>query len=160
MYTITFKDELGPALAQLEAALADKTELMQDLGELLVQSTQDRMEAGENPDGSPFAPRSALTLAQYAEKGLSFGKPLNVTGELRLSIAYEASPDGVTWGSNAIQAAVMQLGAAQGAFGTNARGGPIPWGDIPAREYIGLSEEDVSNVILEIEEYLERKTAE
>lgn len=160
MYTIEFKDELGPALAQLDAALGDMTELMQDLGELLVQSTQDRMAEGKDAEGNPFAPRSPLTLEQYAERELTFGPPLNVTGDLRQSIAYEASRDGVFWGSNAIQAAVMQFGASQGAFGTSPRGGPLPWGDIPARPFIGVSDEDLLNIQAEIAEYLTRKTEE
>jgi len=41
-----------------------------------------------------------------------------------------------------VYAAVHQFGAAQGAFGNTSRGSPIPWGDIPARPYLGLSDDD------------------
>ncbi|MEQ3671482.1 MAG: phage virion morphogenesis protein [Pseudophaeobacter sp.] len=62
----------------------------------------------------------------------------------------------VEYGSNAIQSAVMQFGAAKGAFGTASNGSSIPWGNIPARPFIGISEEDETNLALELEEWLER----
>lgn len=41
-----------------------------------------------------------------------------------------------------IYAGSQQFGAAKGSFGNTKRGSPIPWGDIPAREFLGLSDED------------------
>jgi phage gpG-like protein len=41
-----------------------------------------------------------------------------------------------------IYAAVQQFGAAKGAFGRTSRGAPIPWGNIPARPFLGISAED------------------
>lgn len=148
-------DELSPLWARLEEGLGDKAELNQSLGELLVQSTQDRMQRGEQPDGSPFAPRSEATLARYAAKDLSFGAPLNQSGDMRNNIFYEADARSVRWGSNAIQAAVMQFGADKGAFGAAANGSPIPWGRIPARPFLGISEEDEINIAAEAREWLE-----
>ncbi|UWQ31284.1 phage virion morphogenesis protein [Leisingera sp. M527] len=148
-------DTLDPMLEALRDALADPSEAMADLGEYLVNSTQDRMLKGENPDGSPFAPRSQTTIDRYAKLGLSYGAPLNQSGDMRNSLFYEASKDGLEYGSNAIQAAVMQFGAAKGAFGTASNGSSIPWGGIPAREFIGLSDEDQDNMALELEEWLE-----
>nr|WP_254695167.1 phage virion morphogenesis protein [Leisingera sp. NJS201] len=49
-------DTLDPMLEALRDALDDPSEAMADLGEYLINSTQDRMLKGENPDGSPFAP--------------------------------------------------------------------------------------------------------
>lgn len=151
------EDELTPLLLRLQAGLSDMTPVMQDLGELLVQSTQDRMLRGQQPDGAPFAPRSQTTLERYAAQGFRFGsEPLNKSGEMRQQLAYDADPNGVTWGSNAIQSAVIQFGAGKGAFGTNAKGGPIPWGNIPARPFLGVSTEDRSAMIEELEEWMER----
>ncbi len=148
-------DTLDPMLQAVREALEDPSEAMADIGELLLSSSQDRMLRGENPDGSPFAPRSPATLARYAKLGLSFGAPLNVSGDMRNHLFYEASKEGVEYGSNAIQAAVMQFGAKKGAFGTASNGSSIPWGDIPAREFIGISDEDQSNIVLELEEWLQ-----
>lgn len=152
MYTLQInEDELTPALTRLSEGLDDMTPLMQDLGELLVASTQDRMLRAEQPDGAPFDMRAATTLAYYAARGFRFGaQPLNKSGEMRQSLAYEADSHSVSWGSNAIQAAVMQFGAKKGAFGKN-----VPWGDIPARPFLGVSAEDRTNIIEEIDEWLE-----
>ena len=115
-------------------------------------------------DGTSFAPRSAVTLARYAKLGLSYGAPLNQSGEMRGQIAFDAGADYVEVGSNAIQAAVMQFGAAQGEFGASIGKDKlgrdhfhtIPWGDIPARPFIGLSDEDQTNIVAEVEKWLER----
>lgn len=149
-------DTLDPLLIALLEATGDLTGFMQDAGELLVASAQDRVLQGVQPDGSPFAPRSEATLKRYAKLGLSFGAPLNVSGDMRNHLFYNAESDSVEYGSNAIQAAVMQFGAAKGAFGTASNGTSIPWGNIPARPFIGISEDDETNLALELEEWLER----
>lgn len=148
-------DEITPALERLAAGLDDMTPVMQGIGELWLASTQDRMQRGETPEGRAFAPRSPVTLARYAALGFSFGNPLHLTGEMRSQLSTESGADYTRLGSNAIQAAVMQFGARQGAFGQAARGGPIPWGDIPARPYIGVSDEDETMILAELAEWLE-----
>lgn len=157
MFTLEITDDdLSLALVRPEDGLSDMTPVMQDLGDYLIKSTQDRMLRGEQPDGTPFAPRSPTTLEKYAARGFrSFGPPLNLFGYLRESIAFQAGPDGVAWGSNENKLAVMQFGAEQGAFGTNARGAPSPWGDIPARPYVGLSDEDLRYIVADVEDRLE-----
>lgn len=103
MIEIEFNDdELDPALARIAAALADPSDLMKDLGELLPASTQDRIERGAQPDGRARAPRPPVTPAQYAARGLKFGKPLDRSGGMRQGIHYEAGPDCVRIGSNAM----------------------------------------------------------
>jgi len=148
-------DTLDPALAAVAAAVEDMTPVMEAIGELLLVSAQDRMRDGVQPDGAPFAPRAQSTLDRYAKLGLSFGAPLNLSGDMRNTLFYDADQDRVEYGSNAIQAAVMPFGAAKGAFGTASNGSSIPWGTIPARPFIGLSDDDQSNIIAELEEWLE-----
>jgi len=148
-------DTLDPALEAVAAAVSDMTPVMDAIGELLLVSAQDRMRDGEQPDGTPFAPRSQTTLDRYAKLGLTFGAPLTVSGDMRNTLFYEADQDSVEYGSNAIQAAVMQFGAAKGAFGKASNGASIPWGTIPARPFIGLSDEDQSNIVADLEDWLE-----
>jgi phage gpG-like protein len=148
-------DTLDHALAAVAAAVSDMTPVMDAIGELLLVSAQDRMRDGEQPDGAPFVPRAQTTLDRYAKLGLTFGAPLNVSGDMRNTLFYEADQDSVEYGSNALQAAVMQFGAAKGAFGKTSNGPSIPWGTIPARPFIGLSDEDQDNIIAELEEWLE-----
>lgn len=162
MYTVDFNDGFTPVLDRLSAHLGDMTEVFQDLGELLVQQTKDRFPTGTAPDGSKWAPKSKATLAAYGARKSNRVDPrplFGPTGRLSSEIFYQAAPHGVTWGSNMIYAAVMQFGAAKGAFGTAANGSPIPWGDIPARPYIGLSDEDRSAVTAELERWLAGITA-
>ena len=45
-------------------------------------------------------------------------------------------------------ATTHQFGAKQGTFGRTTRGGPIPWGNIPARPFLGPSD-DLNQDILE-----------
>ena len=156
MYEIVFTDDqVTPALNRVGAVLDDMTPAMQALAELWLVSTQDRVERGEQPDGAPFAPRSPVTLERYAAQGFSFGRPLNRSGEMRQQFATESGPDFFRIGSNAIQAAVMHFGASKGSLGSTSKGGPIPWGDIPARPMFGVSDEDQTLFLAELSEWLE-----
>jgi len=52
-------------------------------------------------------------------------------------------------------AAVQQFGAKKGAFGRTRRGAPIPWGDIPPRPFLGLSDADRRSILDLIAEHLD-----
>jgi phage virion morphogenesis protein len=135
------------ALARIAGLLTDLTPVMQEIGEIMIVSTQDRMARGETPEGQPFAPRSPVTLNRYARLGLGFGPPLNFSGDLYGSIASDPGPDSVEISSNAVKGAVMQFGAEKHSLGPRS-----PWGDIPARPYLGVSREDGVNISNAIEE--------
>jgi phage gpG-like protein len=51
-------------------------------------------------------------------------------------------------------AAVQQFGAVAGALGRNKRGSPIPWGNIPARPFLGVSAQDKVEVLEILQEAL------
>jgi phage gpG-like protein len=157
------EDEISAMLARVSRSLADTTDLMNDLGRVLVKTTKDRIEAGLTPVGTPFAPRSPATLDRYAALKKVYGKPLNVSLEMRQGIFHQYGNDYAEVGSNAIQAAVMQFGAPAGAFGASIGKDKlgrdhfhsIPWGDIPARPFLGISDEDRTNLAATISEWLE-----
>lgn len=164
MYEVKINnDSITTALKQALTRQDDLSDLMLDLGELMVQRTQDRMLTGKQADGQPFAPRSQATLKRYKKLNLKFSVPLDQSGRLRKSIAYDADKSKVSWGSNEIQAAVMQFGAEAGAFGArigkNKKGRsyfmPIPWGNIPARPYLGVGTADSQAIVETIEDWLE-----
>ena len=50
-------------------------------------------------------------------------------------------------GTNVVYAATHQFGATRGAFGTTSRGNPIPWGDIPARLFLGVNPETERSIL-------------
>lgn len=157
-------DTITAKLAEAVRALDDLTPLMQDIGELMVVRTKQNFADGTGPDGTAWAPRSQTTLDAYARRGdTPKGGPLvGVTKALSTTISYEVDADGVNWGSNMVYAAVMQLGAQQGQFGArigkNKNGRDffmtIPWGDIPARPYLGVGPEDETAILETIEDYL------
>ncbi|MDO9639682.1 MAG: phage virion morphogenesis protein [Pseudotabrizicola sp.] len=143
--------------AALDAALTDMTPVMNDLGELLTTSTKDRFPTGTAPDGTKWAPKSQTTLNRYGAKKSNRvdSRPLfGPSGLLSRLIFHEASATEVSWGSNLIYSAVMQFGAAKGAFGTMSNGASIPWGNIPARPFIGVSATDEANMTATLEDWL------
>jgi phage virion morphogenesis protein len=143
-------------LDRLHALAADQQPLMQEIGEHLVETTKQRFDSATAPDGSSWAPNTQTTLERFlgkykgshtktgerSKKGTQRAagkKPL--TGEtrsLRTTINYRAGRDHVDIGSPMIYAGVHQFGAAARSFS----GGRAPWGDIPARPFLGLSGDD------------------
>lgn len=131
--------------------------LMQEVGEQLVETTKQRFDTSRAPDGSPWAPNSQTTIERFLSAfSSSFSrktgkitgagsaraqgkKPLvGETGALRTTINYQVGTGFVEIGSNLKYSAVQQFGAAARSFA----GGRSPWGDIPARPFIGISNDD------------------
>ncbi len=162
MFTVELKaDTLNAGLAQLEGQIADWTPVMDQIGRYLVRSTKERFKKGESPEGAKWAPKSATTLARYgARKSNRVDiRPLfGPSGALSSQIFHEAGPTHVAVGSNLIYAAVQQFGAGKGQFGNMANGSPIPWGNIPARPFLGLSQEDETNILALVVDYLSPTT--
>ncbi len=138
MFTIELNDNgLQARLEGIAAGMGDLTPLMRDIGEYLTASTRDRFAAGEAPDGSSWAPKSAATMSGYAARGDRIDmRPLfGPSGMLSSQLSYAVTPDSVEFGSSMVYAAMMQFGGTKAAF-------PHLWGDIPARPFIGLSDRD------------------
>lgn len=165
MYRIEINDDdITAGLARLSTSLSDMTPVMNQVGEILEDGVYERWQRGVAPDGSSWAPKSQTTIDAYLSRGLRADtRPLfgpNESGvPLRQSIFRQYGADYVEIGTNAIQAAVMQFGASKGAFGQTSRGAPIPWGNIPARPYLGVSEEDRIKVLAELTDWFNDVTA-
>ncbi|BAO81042.1 Mu-like prophage protein gpG [Serpentinimonas raichei] len=142
--------ELRASLRRLQQRVGDLGPFMREAGELLSQSTIDRFGRGVAPDGSRWAPNRPSTLAR--KRG---SKPLiGETRELSRGIDYRAGREQVEVGSSRIYAATQQFGAKAGAFGRTRRGHKIPWGDIPARPFLGVSAADRSALLDALAEHL------
>ena len=157
------EEEITALLGRLHRHLTDLSPVMNEIGEFLEDQTVRRFDEGVSPEGKPWAPKSATTIAAYERRGQRVDfRPLfgpNTDGiPLRKSFARQYGPDFVEVGTNKNYAAVMQFGARKGAFGTTSRGGSIPWGDIPARPYLGISDADRAGITDIIEEWLARAT--
>lgn len=156
MISVEINDaQIRTAFAALTLALTDLRQPMDEIGQQMVLSTKRRMTAGLSPDGTPFAPRSPVTLGRYAKEKKKVGPhPLWQTRTMQKNIFHDPGSDQVSWGSNAIQSAVMHFGAAKGSLGPRS-----PWGDIPARPFLGLSEQDRTDIIEILAEWIQRATA-
>lgn len=150
-------DTLTPGLTRALDGLTDTSELMGDLAQFMFEVTKDNFRTERGPDGSVWAPRSPATLEKYRRDGSPFGRLLSKEGGLQDSLGVDWGNGFAEVGVNQPYAAVMQLGARQGAFGRTKRNGPIPWGNIPARPYLGLGAEHEKDVLDIINEWLERQ---
>ena len=130
------------AIARLAETGHDLTPLMRDIGEELLNSTRERFASMTAPDGSDWAKLSDVTLAKKKKNRdrilVEEGGATSLSGQL----VYRAGANEVEIGSTKVYASTHQFGADKGAFGTNAAGRLIPWGDIPARPFLGLSNAD------------------
>ena len=143
--------QIQQALRCLRDAADDLAPALQDIGEYLASATRQRFAEGKDPKGAPWAPLSARTIA-----GKGHAKPLiGETGLLR-KIRYQLEgPDTVAVGTGAEYGATHQFGAKKGRFGKTRKGRPIPWGDIPARPFLGVSDEDRTAILDILQEHLE-----
>lgn len=148
MFSVDLKDEqVIASLMRAESTLGDLRSVMESIGDLLAVSTKDRLKSGKSPDGTPFAARSPVTIAHYERKKMSFGGVLYLGGDLYNQIKSEAGSDFAEVGSTMIYAAMMHFGGTKAKF-------PNLWGDIPARPFLGLSEQDERDIVAEIADAL------
>lgn len=127
-------------------------ELKEGLGAELESQTRRRIEfEKESPDGIAW-PDWSDTYAETRHGGHSL---LQGEGDLLDSIQYDVQGDQILVGSPMEHAGTMQHGAAQGAYGRTSRNGPIPWGDVAAREYLGLSIENIDDLLELVEDFIQ-----
>jgi phage virion morphogenesis protein len=131
---------LGWAGKEVDREIQNR-QLAEELGEMLVSSTQQRFEDEQAPDGSKWkSSRRARATG---------GITLTDTAELKNSIGYSATSTGVSVGSNKIYAAIHQYGGTIKAKNGKLKfklpnGGfaQVDKVDIPQREFLGISDED------------------
>lgn len=158
MIRIDFKYQaLSQALGIVSSRLGDMTPIHEDIGEYVIRVTKERFKQGIDPDGNPWTPKKQATIDRYKARG-DGDRPDPLIGpsrRLSTEIFKFATADGVEIGSALEYSAVMLGGARKGAFGRDSRNHPIPWGDIPARVWLGLSEADEAAIIDIADEHLE-----
>lgn len=172
------EDRISPLISQMLSRMKNLKEPMGIIGRIVEDSVLENFRTGRAPDGTPWKP----SLRAIREGGLT----LVDNAILRNSINNRPHPDRVEIGTSDIRAATHQLGARKGAFGTvsatvrahvrnitRAFGRPIsprmvavrshtrqmvlPWGDIPARPFLGVKNEDWDDIRSSLVEYLARR---
>lgn len=159
MITVEFEggEELRAALGEVSRALTDASPLYASLAELLLVQARERFQTQTAPDGTPWAAKTAATIERYMRGGWTNPDRRPLFGEskaLSTTLNTDYGPDFAPIGSPMEYAATMQYGALQRAFGTTSRGGPIPWGDIPARPFLGVSSENEADITASVYAYL------
>jgi phage virion morphogenesis protein len=132
--------EVLAALQRLVDAGRDLKPAFEQIGEYLDLAHRQRWDRQEAPDGTPWAPLSPKTLARKHKKG----RPLDTlveSGDLRDLLRYQASDDGLEFGTDRRYGAPHQFGREEAG--------------IPARPFLGLSEDDKAAVLDILQEHLE-----
>ena len=143
--------EARDLINELKRRMGNLTPVMDAVGGILQSGTQQRFVDQRGPDGSPWAALSPVTLARRRKAGRG-AQILRDTGRLMNSISYKVTGDSVKVFTNVIYAGTQQLGARQGAYRASP---PVPWGNIPARPFLGLSEADQAGILDITAEYLD-----
>ena len=121
-------------LSRLLLTDTKRRSMLHQLGRQAVEQTQYRFIEQKSPIGVPWQPSKRALKNPSKPTLLDSGSLLN-------SIDYFISGDGFEVGSDLPYAATMNFGAKKGQFGAMRNGTPIPWGDIPARPFLGVSAE-------------------
>ncbi|TQF69559.1 phage virion morphogenesis protein [Pseudoalteromonas luteoviolacea] len=128
--------QLSTQLNQMVSELSNPKALHQDIGEYLQLSTAERWDKEQAPDGSSW---EGLKESTKERKTKNKNSILRENDFLRDTLAYFADDDGVEFGSNRVQAALMQWGGSD-----DMAPGPAA---VPSRQFLGLSNEDEDEII-------------
>ena len=157
--------DFDKGLRNLELAAVNLLPVCEDIGQEVVNTTLRRFETSTAPDGTKWEPNSPVTMGRLI--GTNMRKKdgtLNKRGELRVAskkplisesrllsteVHSVVGPTGVTVGSNKVQAAMMHFGGKKADF-------PHLWGDIPARNFVGLSAADEREILALMLDHLQR----
>ncbi|MGJ8563842.1 MAG: phage virion morphogenesis protein [Alphaproteobacteria bacterium] len=127
-----------PALIRLAAYFDDLTPLMDELGAEIEDQTVERFQTNLAPDGTPWLPSERVNQAQ--------GNALTLvdSAHLRDSVTRAAFPRSVQIGTNLIYGAIHQAGGETGRNHSTV---------LPARPYLGLSEDNGDDLIPIADDY-------
>ena len=155
--------------AQLRAKLRELIRTGQDLSDITVAIseklkaiTDSAFKNEKDPTtGKAWAALSPVTLALRRKRGISSTRKLQASRNLLDSIVPDHGKDFAQVGTNLKYAAIQHYGAERGSSGTGewkTRKGsfPIPWGDIPARPYLGLSKQHEEQIRAIVSEKIRR----
>lgn len=162
-------NQVSQKLEKLVRSVENTRPVLELIGNMLVDSTKRRFATSTAPDGTRWAPNSQVTILRYlgkykssyrkkdgrltqkgADRAISKRPLIGETGSLSSQISYAVEGvDTLFVGSSMIYAATQQFGAEKRQFQ-----GKAPWGDIPARPFLGLSDQDRSNILDTISDYL------
>lgn len=176
---------LRVAITRIAGRLSDPSRALRDIGEHMLRSTDQNFRRQRAPDGTPWEQLSDVTLlrrltgtkkdprkgllsqkrtatggralTKKGVKALAAAKILRDSGALQDTIRYQLADGGraVEIGTDRDYGAAQQFGMRRGYAGKTKRGAPIPWGNIPARRFLGLAAGDESAILAILKRHLE-----
>lgn len=136
--------EVTRMLQRLIDAGINPSPALKEIGEDLTGSIKKRFETQTGPDGTPWERNAESTIKRKGRDQPLIGE----TGTLMDQINYQLTGnDTLEVGSPTIYAAMQQFGGTKAEF-------PHLWDDIPAREFIGISQSDEEMIIDDVNNYL------
>ncbi|MGE4501975.1 MAG: phage virion morphogenesis protein [Thiomicrospira sp.] len=157
--SVTIDDKAArDALARLSGL--DLAQMLRGVGEVLTNSTRERLAAGVDVQGKPFVPLSPLTQ-QLKKKNKT--KPLIREGDLFRELSYQLVNGGraLEFGSDRKYAALQQFGGVVKPKTARALhlGGKVFAKQvvIPARPFIGFTAQDEQMILANIADHIEKQ---
>lgn len=149
MVTITSNDKkVIDALNNLLQASGNLAPALTDIGDQLTESTKRRFISTSKPEGGKWANNRPVTIARKGRNQPLTGE----TGLLADTINHQLlDSNTLEVGSPMVYAAMQQFGGTKAEF-------PHLWGDIPARPFLGVSDQDRTELIAIITDHLEEST--
>jgi phage virion morphogenesis protein len=159
--------EIKALLKQIQQRSENTTPVMKTIGQIIRTSVVRNFEKGGRPK---WAGHSSLTEALRGA-----GKPVlrkqGMAGGLMGSMHVRATNDEVIVGTDKVYAGTHQYGAEKGSFGTftfavkshqrkgrqvkaHNRTAKLPWGDIPARPFLMVQDEDWTEIKAALKDHL------
>lgn len=159
--------QIRDALGRVADIGRDPSRVLNALGAGIVRHTEQRMNAGVDPRGvrwDSYAPLNPYYASSKKGPGI-----LIASRQLQESLIWRSQGNVLVWGSNKIYSRIHQLGGIiqpknkrQLSFtmGWDSDGKPRWWHvdsvEIPARPYLGFTDQDRQYLVEELEDYLAR----
>jgi phage virion morphogenesis protein len=130
-------EEIQAALARLQQRGENLTPVFADIGEFLQIVHFERFKKQTSPEGDPWAP---LSPAYLARKKRNKTRILVLNDVLSGTLHYQTTAEGLMFGTDRVYGATHQFGR--------------PEAGIPAREFLGISDEDGQEILKITGDYL------
>lgn len=140
----------------------DMTPLMRRIAGHLQASAKQSFDDQKSPDGTAWKKLKPSTLKQRKKSGKVPAKILTRDGDLARSLLADWDATSAVVGTNLAYATTHQFGAKKGQFGRFSIIGtrqevPIPWGNIPARPFLGISTKATTQIQDEVLSFITKR---